>query len=480
MKRFSLWLILGLMSSASMVAQNYKITVKGKVCNQLGHGIPEVVVNDGVNFVKTDLKGEYRIVADTTRSKFITITTPAAYMLPQKDGIAYGFYVPINKLKGKSVRTHNFILDKREKESDKFYYIAISDPQINDEHDYKRWCNETVKDMKAEISRMDKEHQVIGMTLGDMVFSKRNIWEPFKKSIENTGMTTFMCIGNHDMIKSIPSLENSPKGAKIYSEMDFMNYFGPTDYSFNIGKIHVVTINNINNMQHNKYVEMLTPGKLEWLKKDLSYIPKGSMIFLNMHAAGWNKWYPYANMHNTPMLDKLLEGYDVHVFCGHSHFFQDVDVNEHLYQHNIGAACGAWWWGDVNRCGAPNGYMIVNVDGTKVRCIYKATGKSTEYQIHLYNKGEFRTQKEFVVANIWDYDDKCSVEWIQDGVNKGRMEQFKDKDEEYTRIKNEHHVNLPECYTDHLFRVKPEKGAKKIEIIFTNHYGEKYKESITL
>ena len=66
MKRFSLWLILGLMSSTSMVAQNYKITVKGKVCNQLGRGIPEVVVNDGVNFVKTDLKGEYRIVADTT------------------------------------------------------------------------------------------------------------------------------------------------------------------------------------------------------------------------------------------------------------------------------------------------------------------------------------------------------------------------------------------------------------------------------
>lgn len=35
-------------------------------------------------------------------------------------------------------------------------------------------------------------------------------------------------------------------------------------------------------MQHNKYVEMLTQSKLEWLRKDLSYIPKGSMDF--MHA----------------------------------------------------------------------------------------------------------------------------------------------------------------------------------------------------
>jgi hypothetical protein len=67
------------MSSTSMVAQNYKITVMGKVCNQLGHGIPDVVVNDGENFVKTDMKGEYRIVADTTKSKFVAISTPAEY-----------------------------------------------------------------------------------------------------------------------------------------------------------------------------------------------------------------------------------------------------------------------------------------------------------------------------------------------------------------------------------------------------------------
>ena len=83
----------------------------------------------------------------------------------------------------------------------------------------------------------------------------------------------------------------------------------------------------------------------------------GTTVFLNTHAPGWNKWYPYMNMRNYAVLEKLLEGYDVHVFCGHSHFFQNVDVNEHLYQHNVGAACGALWWGNVNRCGAPNGYM---------------------------------------------------------------------------------------------------------------------------
>lgn len=204
----------------------------------------------------------------------------------------------------------------------------------------------------------------------------------------------------------------------------------------------------------------------------------GTTVFLNTHAPGWNKWYPYMNMRNYAVLEKLLEGYDVHVFCGHPHFFQNVDVNEHLYQHNVGAACGALWWGNVNRCGAPNGYMIVDVDNADVKWLYKATGRSANYQMHVYKKGEFRTQKDYIVANIWDYDNKCSVEWSQDGVNMGKMEQFSDQDEEYVSI--DRPSKLPKCYTAHLFRLKPENGVRKVEITFKNHFGEKYKESIDL
>ena len=65
---------------------------------------------------------------------------------------------------------------------------------------------------------------------------------------------------------------------------------------------------------------------------------------------------------------------------GHTHFFQNNEVTPTLYEHNIGAACGGWWAGWVNQCGAPNGYMVVDVDGDNVKWHYKATRRDFAYQ----------------------------------------------------------------------------------------------------
>lgn len=92
-----------------------------------------------------------------------------------------------------------------------------------------------------------------------------------------------------------------------------------------------------------------------------------------MHAAGWNTAAEEGNIRDAKQLEEILKDYTVHVFCGHTHFFQNAEPNAKLYQHNIGAVCGAWWDSWINRCGAPNGYLIVNVDGNDVSWSYKAT-----------------------------------------------------------------------------------------------------------
>ena len=134
-------------------AQSFNITIKGRVCDTNGKGIPDVVVNDGVHFIKTDIKGSYSITPDTMVSKFIEISTPATYELPQKSGIASGFYVTIKKaIKGnKQKEYYEFKLKPRKAITDKFFYIAISDPQMLSEHDFNRWNTETVEDLKKEI-----------------------------------------------------------------------------------------------------------------------------------------------------------------------------------------------------------------------------------------------------------------------------------------------------------------------------------------
>ena len=160
----------------------------------------------------------------------------------------------------------------------------------------------------------------------------------------------------------------------------------------------------------------------------------------------------------------------MHVFCGHTHFFENAEVSPRLFQHNIGAACGAWWTGNYNRCGAPNGYMIVKVDGKNVSWTYKPTGGSEKYQMRVYAPGTFNTKKEYVVANIWDWDPKCKVEWYQDGKYAGQMTMAIGYDQAYMQTK---FARQHKCRTRHLFIAKPHSDYKSLKIVYTNRFGAK-------
>lgn len=291
------------------------------------------------------------------------------------------------------------------------------------------------------------------------------------KSVENTGMTMFQCIGNHDFDKRWQDLHNMRLGTPVYGEMVYNNNFGPTDYSFNIGKVHVVTMKNIDYAGNCKYMENITDGQLAWLEKDLSYVSKGSLVLLNMHAAGWNTVSGEGNIRSARQLERVLKDYRVHVFCGHTHYYQNVEVNANLYQHNIGAACGAWWAGGVNRCGAPNGYLVVDVRGDEIRWHYKSTGLPADRQMRVYGKGEFESQPDCIVANVWDYDNACKVEWYQDGKPMGAMERFTDTDQAFIIQEGKRKSGSE---TAHLFRCRPEDPCKEVKVVFTNRFGERY------
>ena len=148
-----------------------------------------------------------------------------------------------------------------------------------------------------------------------------------------------------------------------------------------------------------------------------------------MHAAVWNSIENEGNVRNAGELADVLKDYQVHVLTGHTHYFQNNAVDAQLMEHNIGAACGAWWKSQVNRCGAPNGYLVMDVDGTQLKWHYKSTGHGMDYQMRVYGKGEMLSQPQYVVANVWDWDPACKVEWLQDGKPMGMMEKFTDVDE---------------------------------------------------
>lgn len=84
--------------TAATTTPTSSFRIQGQVRDNNGRGIQNVVVNDGVHFTTTDINGDWQLVSDTAESKFIAISTPAEYELPQVNGLATGFTYPSNKL----------------------------------------------------------------------------------------------------------------------------------------------------------------------------------------------------------------------------------------------------------------------------------------------------------------------------------------------------------------------------------------------
>ena len=452
-----------------------RVVLRGTVVDQDGRGIAGVVVNNGREFCQTDRTGAWRLPTDSMLSKFVSICTPREYRLPAAGGIASGYYIPVKEA-FEHRADNRFTLWRRDSVARRFHYIAVSDPQILNAHDLKRWRNETVPSIMRTAAQLRKTGEVVGMVLGDLVFDNMRMYPRYAASLSNRRMTFFQCIGNHDFDKASASLSNCETGAADYAERLFGQYFGPTCYSFDIAQAHIVTMKSIDYHGACRYEERLTDDELEWLERDLSYVPKDRLVILNMHAPAWNLMEPVDNIENAERLKEILAPYNAHVFAGHTHFFENVELSPRLYQHNIAAACGAWWTSNVNRDGAPNGYLTADIDGTSMTWTYRATGSKTDVQMRVYKPGQFRGQAAYVVANVWDWDPHCRVVWYEDGKYKGYMQQFTADDEAFMQTKPR---KQQMAKTRHLFRARPSSDKyRRIKVILINRFGQTYSHTI--
>lgn len=468
-------LFLTISSSVAQASTKEKVTVKGVVTDTEKRPIAGVVVTDGVNFTQTDEKGHYALASDLNQSKFVYLSVPADYKPRVKDALPTGYYAPLSK--AQKVNQHNFVLEKRNVRTDDFVFIPISDPQVKNEKQLDRFRTETLPDLEHTLEAFAGQ-EVYGMMLGDIVWDAMQLFAPYKESIAKLDLTMYHTIGNHDFDLQYAALSNTTNTDE-WAEHVFEANFGPTDYSFNVGKAHLISMKDIDYHGKKKYEERFTPAQLEWLKKDLSYVAPGTLVLLSVHAPVANRSHNgEGNARNAAQLFEILKDYETHIFSGHTHFYENRVVSPNIYEHNIGAACGAWWAGEVNRCGAPNGYLLVNVKGSQLSWQYKATGQPIDYQFRIYKPGEFLSQPEYLVTNIWDYDPAWTLKYYEDGVEKiGVLESFDDEDQDYITMKRGEATGY---HTYHLFRVRPSHQAKQAEVVATNRFGQSFRQKVQL
>lgn len=453
--------------------------IQGKVTSQ-GKGIPNAVVSDGYSVVKTGKDGSFSLVSHYN-AEFVFLSVPAGYQIPSERGIA-SFYKKIEKDQAK--QQINFILDKLPNGDHKHAFIVWGDTQILTTDDAQQLKTISAPDTQALVATLGQQ-PIHGIGVGDLVFDKFELYADYKEAVATTGIPFFQVIGNHDMDTSTRSDDQS--------QATFKQHFGPTYYSFNRGKIHYVVLDNVFFIGAGRYIGYITENQLSWLEKDLQEVPKGSTVVVSLHIPtdnGEKRRMKLAREEvsvvtaNRKGLYDLLTGYKVHIMSGHTHYNENWEKGN-IMEHNHGTVCGAWWSGPVCGDGTPNGYGVYEVDGDNISWYYKSIGFPKEHQLVIHKKGTVNGRPEAVVANVWNWDTGWKIEWLEDGVSKGAMEQILDYDpiavELYKgpAIPAKHKWVEPNL-TEHLFAATPSAAAKEITVKATDRFGKVFTTVLSL
>lgn len=464
--------------SLAALCGSYEVTagpvIKGVVeCN--GKGIPGVVVSDGFSCVVTDEYGEYEMEA-SVEGGFVFVSTPAGYLPGEvKNGTVPVFY---KSIEGPGI--YNFSLKKNPLDDRRHVCFVQSDVQLVSEENLEPY-RELLDDMNEYKSAYDGKVDVFGIDCGDIVGDTPSLFSPYLNTVSVLDMPVYRAIGNHDMDYYGRSYETS------YST--FEGLFGPVRYSFNRGNVHYIVINN--NFYIGReyfYIGYVDEKTFSWLEKDLSYVPDGSTVVLVMHMPSRltpsvkRFSYDYPTLADQTVNAGALHGmfgrYNTHIISGHMHYNLNICFSETLMEHNTAAVCGTWWCAGMCLDGTPSGYAVYEADGDEIKWLYKSAGYPDTYQARAYLPGASPEYPECVVANVWNYDTSWKVEWCENGVVVGEMEQYSGCDpyaellcKDRTRIKYDW---IGPTETVHLFRSVPVDPSARIEVRVTDRFGNVY------
>ena len=375
-------------------------TVFGLVSSEEGP-VANVVVSDGTEVTVTDDKGIYELKS-AKKWGYVFISVPSGYEVAA-EGVFPQFY---QTLKGAAdvVEQKDFKLTKVDGQ-DRYKLFLLGDMHLANRTNDAAQFTQFTTDLNAYMAQHSGQ-KMYALTLGDMTWDlywyKNNYALPqYRETINRQvkNLQIYHTMGNHDN----DFMTTSDYDAAV----KYVDCIGPTFYSFNIGQVLYVVMDNIDCSAYDgtdsrNYVKKLSNEQLKWLAKDLAYVDKSTPLIVAMHAQIYKPTSTgFAFDHdsaNTEALLAALDGYEVHFVTGHTHKVynitpdDDVVKGRDIHEHNSGAICASWWWSGnltpgvhVSIDGAPGGYAIWDIDGTDFAWLYKSTGWPEEYQFRSYD-----------------------------------------------------------------------------------------------
>ena len=427
--------------------------ITGKVtCN--GEGLAGVLVSDGIQIVETGKDGTYAMNS-TKETKFVYVILPSGYEAPTD-----GFLPKFHKVLTEDVNTTevaDFELNKVD--NDNFTLLVCGDMHLaNRTNDVAQFEKVAVTINEVANSRS----KVYALALGDMTWEKywisNNFAYPEYISTMNrifTNLPFYHTMGNHDN-------EQAAAGDFDKSFL-FVKTFAPNYYSFNLGKVHFIVMDNLDFTDcpagEEDYARNFTKAQLDWLVEDLKHVDKSTPVFVAMHEVlqrwsgdGWST--PLSGKDaNLDQFVAIFEGYNVNVFSAHTHCMFNHEHAPNFVEYNAAAVCASWWWSGyrtpgihIGQDGSPGGFTVFDFTGANHTRYYQAACQSADYQFRAYDMNKVKevvadkyenyldgasAQDKFkkyydyihqkyaendILVNVWDYDENWTVTIEENGT----------------------------------------------------------------
>ena len=357
-----------------------------------------------------------------------------------------------------------------------FNLIVVGDTQPQTEEQFERLECEVVPNIKLIIDeyRQKSNLPIAVLITGDVVWDNMAFLPRLKELFTSLDVELITVIGNHDHDRNI-------EGEESDKEQAYEATFGARYKSLTLGDTHFILLDNILYRGYEDYSIELDKEQQKWLKSIAKDIAKNERVAICMHAPAYSfregKTLPYARA-----IMRLFRGNEVHFITGHRHRHATIELSENVTEHSVAQVCGNLWFAPLCTDGTPPGVLCIE-ERNGVWQWHFQTFDNEQQKLRVWREGEVKHNEEYVVVKVIGWDNQHRVEWSENGVNKGAMEQITILDPDYI-----YYVENEADYNDiimqrlrrsahphsHYFRCKRTSPDSEITISVTDRFGREY------
>ncbi|MDI3331312.1 MAG: calcineurin-like phosphoesterase family protein [Micrococcus sp.] len=376
-------------------------------------GVPGVEVSNGREVVTTDGQGNYELPVEDNMTVFVT--QPRGYQVPvDEDNVAQFSYNHLPEgspeLKyggidptGAVPAALNFPLAKSKLTQDPEQHCVIGG-------DIQTYTEEQVEYARAGVfADLAERTDYTGcgaLFIGDVVGDDLSLYPKTRELASMLNGPARFLPGNHDM--------DFDATERQHSTDTFRANLGPSYYSYDAGKAHVVALSTVDfpmkeNARPGDYNGSIDERQMEWLRNDIANTPENKVIVLAGHIPLLDFADESSKKHQIDQVKEIyeiLEGREVITLGGHTHSLENLragdsmkgwkdlfGVDELPFTHiTAGAISGDWYNGRmleggypeaVQRDGAMPGVLTLDIKNTEVTERFTVRGDDGSDQMSL-------------------------------------------------------------------------------------------------